>query len=255
MFNKYLPEVSGVFLYELMEEWNINIGYGSINSKVSIFDPCTSRNETNLQNSVRSLSSKAGLELETLPYEGKYAKCCSWGGQVSIANPLYAKEVVKARISQSNNPYITYCSNCRDIFASSGKKAYHILDVIFKLNDGNRITPTFTKRRKNRVILKQKILKELFNEETMEQNEIRINLIIEDKLKEKLSSELILESEIEEVIEHCENKGKKILDGESGHFIGHYKITNMTYWIEYEVNDQVIKLHNAYAHRMSIEEN
>ncbi|NYB72695.1 NAD(P)-binding protein [Sedimentibacter hydroxybenzoicus DSM 7310] len=255
MFNKYLPEISGIFLYELMEKGNINIDCANANEKASVFDPCTSRDEPALQNSVRALSSKGGFELEPLSHEGKYAKCCSWGGQVSVANPSYSKEVVKARLSQSINPYIAYCSNCRDIFALTGKNVYHILDIVFNLNDSNRKPPTFTERRKNRVLLKQKIIKDIFNEEIMEQKDSKTKLIIEEELKEKLSSEMILETEIEEVIEHCEREGKKVLDGGSGHFIGHLKIGTMTYWVEYDVcGDHCYTLYNAYAHRMSIEE-
>ncbi len=256
MFNKHLPEIHGVFLYELMEKWNINIENNSKNEKVSIFDPCTSRNEAELQNSIRKLAAKAGYVLEPLQYEGKYAKCCSWGGHVSTANPSYAKEVVKSRLSQSENPYIAYCSNCRDIFASSHKQTYHILDIIFDLNDSNRMPPTFTERRNNRILLKKEILKEFFKEEvTMEQSENKIELLINDALKQKISSEMILETEIAEVIAYCEKEGRKILDGDSGNFVGHLKKGNMTYWVEYAVKDKGFELFNAYCHRMSIEEN
>ena len=253
MLNKYLPEIKCVFLYELMDELNIHIKRKN-NDTVSIFDPCSSRYESKLQNTIRHMAVKAGYKLEALPHEGKYAKCCSFGGQVSVANPSYAKEVVKSRLSQNENPYITYCSNCRDIFAASDKKTYHILDIIFDLNDSNRKPPTFTARRKNRILLKKEILKRFWKEEVSEHAGSKLKIIIKSELKEKLNNDMILETEIEEVIEYCEREGKKILNGKNGHFMGHLKIGYMTYWAEYDIFRDGYELFNAYAHRMSLED-
>jgi hypothetical protein len=65
---------------------------------------------------------------------------------------------------------------------------------------------------------------------------------------------MILESDIEAVIEHCENSGRKMLDPNSGHFIGHLQVGNMTYWAEYALVENGFELFNAYSHRMSIDE-
>jgi hypothetical protein len=63
-----------------------------------------------------------------------------------------------------------------------------------------------------------------------------------------------LETDIEAVIEHCENSGRKVMDPESGHFTGHLQIGNLTYWAEYFPADDGFHLVNAYCHRMSIVE-
>ncbi|MBN1535160.1 MAG: FAD-dependent oxidoreductase [Anaerolineales bacterium] len=255
MFNRYLPEIEGIFLYDLILKWGDTSTKESNGEIVSIFDPCSSREEPELQQAIRDLVKQAGLVHEPLPMEGRLAACCSWGGQVAIANPRYTREVISARITQNENPYVTYCINCRDIFASSQKPAYHILDILFGLYDSNRAAPTFTERRRNRVKLKNDMLREYWKDEfQMDQDERKIILYISDHLKQKLNSDHILESEIETVIEHCESKGKKIVSPETGHFFGHLQIGNMTYWAEYLLADNGFELINAYCHRMSIDE-
>jgi hypothetical protein len=228
------------------------MGEGEI---ISIFDPCSSRDEPGLQETVRSLVNGAGFSHQPLPMEGKLAACCSWGGQVSAANPRYAHEVVRARITQNDHPYITYCINCRDIFASAQKPAYHLLDILFGLHGAERTAPTLTERRQNRFRLKQQVLSEFWKDGTeMEPRKSSINLQMSPQTRQKLSDEMILETEVEAVIEHCESSGRKVMDPETGHFIGHLKIGSMTYWAEYAPTEDGYELFNAYSHRMSIEE-
>ncbi len=254
MFEKYLPEIEFVFLYELLSQMNINPMKDGKGETVSVFDPCASRHEPDLQNEIRKLAEKAGFQLQPLYYEGKYARCCSWGGQVSIANPSYSNEVVKVRIAQNDKPYIAYCANCRDIFAKAGKPCYHILDVLFDLNDIHRDPPTITKRRDNRIALKDMLLKDYWNEETeKKQMENKIKLDIPPELKIKLNNEMILEADIQKVVEHCETSGNKIVNTDSNTYVGHKLIGRMTYWIEYRDKEDHFELVNAYSHRMNIE--
>jgi Fe-S oxidoreductase len=254
MFQKHLPEIDGVFLYDLLLERQINIPHAFSGEKAAVFDPCASREEPKVRQTIRRLAQRAGFDLRPLPMEGEYAQCCSWGGQVAVAHPSYAKHVVKQRTAQSQDPYIAYCSNCRDLFAADGKPVWHILDILFGLSGPNRMPPTVTARRMNRIALKRRLLEEYWEEEQeVKTNPIKISLTPE--LRQKLSDDLILESDIVKVIEHCENSGKKIVDPKSGSLSGHLKIGNMTFWAEYKKKaDGPFELINAYAHRMSIEE-
>lgn len=255
MFQKYLPEIEGVFLYRLLADMGIQPARDSSHEVVSVFDPCTSRGEPELQQTIRRLAEQAGFTLEPLPYEGKYARCCSWGGQVAAANPAFAGEVVKARITENDNPYIAYCVNCRDIFAAAKKPVYHILDILFGLNGSGHVPPTITERRLNRIRLKNNVLNEFWREEAkMEHKESGIVLYMTPELRQKLNDELILETDIEAVIGHCESSGRKVRDAGSGHYTGHLQIGNMTCWAEYSPKDGGFELFNAYSHRMSIEE-
>ncbi len=255
MFGKYLAEIEGVFLYDLMWQAGISPEINAHGETVSVFDPCASREEPEVQQAIRTLAKQAGFVLQPLPLEKRLAACCSWGGQVKLAHPPYAHYVTEARISQSDNAYIAYCTNCRDIFAAAGKPCYHILDVIFGLNAAERVPPTVTERRNNRIQLKRQVLREFWRDEIeMVHGESTMHLHIPPKLRQKLSSEMILETEIEAVIKHCERSGRKLFIPASGHFNGYLKIGHVTYWAEYFPVEQGFELVNAYSHRMGIEE-
>lgn len=254
MFDKYLPDVSGLFLYDFMDQSGFVPKKDMAGKKYSVFDPCSSRQESALQQAVRKLSIYAGTDLEPLQYEGGRAQCCGWGGHVSIANPPYAKVVTEKRIAQSDNPYITYCVNCRDSFSAMGKPSFHILDVLFDLNDENRTPPNITERRKNRSKLKRDALKEFFHQETeMKNMDAGLNLIINDSLKKKLGDELLLEEDILNAVEFCERSGRKVMDPVTGNFAGYAEIGRYTYWVEYRAVKDGFELINAYSHRMRIQ--
>ncbi|HVI40475.1 MAG TPA: FAD-dependent oxidoreductase [Anaerovoracaceae bacterium] len=253
MFRDYLPEIKGVYLYDILLQWGAKPRKNMGGQLFSVFDPCTSRNEPALQQTIRELAKNSGCLLEPLPYEGSRAQCCSFGGQVSIANPAYVKSVVKKRIGQNSNPYITYCTNCRDVFAAEGKPALHILDIIFDLNDKLRTPPTITDRQKNRIELKRTLLKQFWNEEvTAEPGDSSTVLLIRPELKEKLNRELILEADIIAAVEYCESNGNKVEDPVTGSFFGYLQIEHFTYWVEYRPTEGGFELINAYCHRMRI---
>lgn len=254
MLNRYLPEIECRFLYDFIEIDELAITDSFKDEKASIFDPCASRYEPRLQQAIRTIAAKAGFVLEPLPMEGKMAECCSYGGQVAIAHPPFASHSVQKRISQNNNPYITYCSNCRDIFASAGKEVWHILDIIFDIKNENRKEPTVSERRNNRLRLKEQMLREFWKEDIVMKNNVT-KLQVSPQLREKLNKEMILETDLLAVINHCEESGEKMLDPEKGTFFGHMRIENMTYWVEYRVKGpQEFELMNGYCHRMKIEE-
>jgi hypothetical protein len=254
MFERYLPEIERVFLYNLIQDWGVSPSKAGGGEVISVFDPCASRHEPALQQAVRQIVAQAGFVHEPLSLEGKLAACCSWGGQVSTTNPRYAHEVISARITQNENPYITYCVNCRDNFASAEKPVYHLLDIVFGLHNSNRKPPTWTQRRDNRIALKNQALGEFWKDEIQMAERKTFSLVIAPEVRQKISNEMILETDILSVIEHCENSGKKILNPNSGHFIGHLQVGNMTYWAEYAPVEGGFELFNAYSHRMSIEE-
>ena len=255
MFQDYLPEIKGIFLYDLIEEKDINPSNKFKEIAASVFDPCASRHEPELQNSIRKMATKVGFKLEPLPMEGKMAECCSYGGQVAIANPPYASYTARKRIAQNDNPYITYCSNCRDIFTREGKQTWHILDVLFDLEQKSRETlPSISQRRYNRLLLRQQVLSEFWNEQFTIKNEDMV-IQIPEKLKEKLNNEYILESDIQKVIAECEQSGSKIYDPAKDIYTGYMQIGNMTIWAVYRtIKEDNYELVNAYCHRMKIED-
>lgn len=58
----------------------------------------------------------------------------------------------------SDNPYIVYCINCKDIFKEEGKPVNHILDI-FGISDINGKKLNLEERRANKVSTKEILTK------------------------------------------------------------------------------------------------
>ncbi len=257
MFREFLPEIEGVLLYEVLSRWGFRPRNRQAEEVASVFDPCASRHQAEAQRKVRELAERSGYRLVPLPYEGREAQCCSWGGQISIANPAYAEWLADRRAREGEAPYIVYCSNCRDIFADRGKPVRHILDVLFDLSGWDRSSPTFSARRRNREELKRSLLREFWPGREVEERNMnefrRPKLLISPELEAKLSREHILEEDVLDVISFCESCGRKIWSPEQKSFTGYREVGKFTLWVEYEPCGEDFKLRNAYSHRMRIE--
>ena len=256
LFKQYLPEIPGVFLPEVMEEWGIEPAAPEEGAEFAetyaVFDPCTSREFPELQDSVRRLMDAHGLKRESLRYEKEKARCCGYGGHIGIAASAYTRRVAHLRSEESARPYLTYCVNCRESFAGQEKEVIHFLDWIFGINGGRRPPATVTEKRSRRLAAKKRLL-EIFWQETVKE-EARMQLEVTKELERKLSDSQILVQDMEEVIAHCEKEQAGALDPETGHVIGHLKIQNITYWAEYEaLEGGGYRLWNGYSHRMNLE--
>ena len=210
-FKTYMAKIPVISLYEIMDRWGMDnmdkSGAPGANTakqtgrpagKVySVFDACAARNEKDMKSAVRRLAENAGCKLEPLKRHDAYEQCCGYGGQPGVANPKYAEFVAKKRISESENPYITYCINCRDVFTEAGKETVHILDLLFGGGDPPRRLATVSERRENRVRLKRELLEEFWNTETEEDKaENKRKVRISEELAGKLSRERILEEDV-----------------------------------------------------------
>ena len=194
----------------------------------------------------------------------------------SIAAPDFAEYVARQRAELSDAPYIVYCSNCRDIFCDRGKKAVHILDVLFAIDpEGTRPQPDLTQRRRNRVELKKRLLEEIWKEEPeMKSYESEFTLIMQDEVREKVNKQHILEEDICAVISNAEATGRRALDPSIGHYKAYMEIGHITCWVEYAPaadesgmtgaasiggsstaaeSSGCFEIFNTYTHRMKIE--
>lgn len=255
LVKEYLPSCQIVSVYEIMSQYGLNkvMEYSNV---CAVFDPCVSRGFPEMQQSARNIIKWCGINIQELNKYGQNAQCCGYGGQIHAVDMELMEEIVQNRILESQNDYITYCTNCRDTFAAAGKNACHILDLLLE-SDLNirmrRSVPSLSQRRKNREKAKQSM--ELYfgitNEIVCEE---KMKLYITKDLEEKMNKELILEEDALNVIQFCENNNQKLRNNDTGHYIGHLKQNYMTYWVEYSPEAEGYRLFNIYCHRMNIEE-
>jgi hypothetical protein len=210
-----------------------------------------------MQEAVRNILTEKGYTLSELPLHGEKARCCGFGGQIHAVDRNLMDEIARHRGKASPFDYVTYCTNCRDIFAHEGKPTLHLLDLLFfddlETRKARRAV-SLSASRENRVRLKQLMLKRGGMQEMAEtDNKPELNLIIDDELLNKIDRELILKEDAAHVIAYCESSGNKLLDRETGDFVGHLRDGVMTYWVRYRPEGSAFRVGAIYCHRMKIE--
>lgn len=219
----------------------------------AIHDPCTTRHDPSIHASVRHLVERCGGNAFELT-RPELTTCCGFGGLASFVNPEVTDKIVDRRINQNDADYLTYCAMCRDNFARRGKRAIHVLDLLFPGSDdpAARPDPGFSMRQENRGRLKRRLLRE-FWEETVTEPVRDIELIVSADVQADLERKLILLDDVRQTIRHAETSGSKLLDPASGRFIASHRLLAMTYWVEYTAQSGAYVVHRAYSHRMQLE--
>ncbi len=253
MLEEGLPEARTVSLWEVFDQSGLAVPALQGTAVLAPLDPCTARNRPGVRDAVRSLLRKAGAELVEPPYSGELAKCCGFGGLMSEANPELAKTVAGRRAAESPEDYAAYCAMCRDRLASAGKRALHLLDLLFPdetQDPAAQPAATVTKRHDGRAALKRTILREVYGESLQE--EARLQLVMSPETAARLDARRILEDDLRQLIAQAEAAKAYFLRPETGHKLAGRRIGNVTFWAEYEMTDAGCLVHNAYCHRMRI---
>ena len=267
---EYLPQIETISLYEVLDQWDNDHKKDQgekqrdenqgVKDRVepestivySVFDPCSARHVKPMEQAVRNLAKMTGIKTEEFP-KGDLHGCCGYGGHVSEANADYAAYVVKSRCEMSDRPYLTYCINCRDIFRGEGKRAIHILDLVFDINRNDCILPNLSDRRRNRVDLKNILLKEIWGEVMDKQSDqLMCKLKINEDVQEKMNRMKILDEDLCEVIEFGERTKRRTYDPETRTYTCYRELGHITYWVEYQKTDDGYEVISAYTHRMKI---
>ena len=267
IFRTNLPDVRILSLWNLFDEHGLpksesrrqKSEVGNRESEIlSVHDPCTTRYESHLQDSVRNILRRMGHQIKELPQSRERTECCSYGGLMWLANRELAQAVVERRIAESQADYVTYCAVCRDFFAARGKRTLHLLDLIYGQDPDDRATrpsPGYSERHENRARLKRKLLKEVWGEDMEGPSAFEaIRLVIADDVRARLEQRLILIEDIQRVIEFAERTGSKLLNRQTGRWLAHHRPTAVTYWVEYTQQGDAFVVYNAYSHRMQVVE-
>ena len=259
VFKNHMPGVEIVSLWEVYDHYGLPDIKRSLasNRTISIHDPCTTRYDAPIQDSVRRVVQRLGYQIEELALSRERTECCSYGGLQWLSNRELAQKVVRRRISESPNDYVTYCAMCRDFFAGQGKPSLHILDLIYNADalgvSAVRHGPGFSQRRENRARLKRKLQTTIWGEDMdVLQAFESIRLIMTDDVRERLEQRLVLTEDIQRVIEYAERTRRRLLNRNTDHYLAYFKPTSVTYWVEYLQQDGGYIIYNVYSHRMEV---
>ncbi|SHJ88265.1 (Fe-S)-binding protein [Paramaledivibacter caminithermalis] len=134
--SEYSPNQKVTSLWQLLPEIGLPkeaIGKGKDSDIVfAIHDSCPTRNVKSIHDGIRWIMNELGYKVEEPPHTRENTRCCGFGGMVVPANPELALRVMKRRTSEMKSDYVVaYCAACRESMVKGGKKAVHILDLIF----------------------------------------------------------------------------------------------------------------------------
>ena len=222
----------------------------------ALHDPCTSRQNADMQAGVRRLLGSLGQPVEELVLSGETTECCGYGGLQANANPDLARRVAERRAGESPAEYVTYCAMCRDSLAATGKRAIHLLDLLFpgESDPAARPRPGWSERRENRARLREGLLATVWCEQggQMEASG-EVELVVSPEVQEHLDARRILADDVRQVIEHAERTGERLCHPVTGHYLASFRPRTATFWVEYAPEGNGYRVHNAYAHRMTAE--
>ncbi len=251
----FLPDIPVASLWTELADVGLPEGApsGKLAGPLAIHDPCTSRHAHDVQAAVRSIAASLGAEVRELTGAEK-TTCCGYGGLVSFANPEVGNAFVDRRIEESDDDFLAYCAMCRDNFARRGKRALHLIDLVFPEADdpAARPDPGFSGRRDNRLRLRRRLLRELWGE-SMSDPVPSVTLTIADAVRADIERKLLLVDDIAEVIAEAQRTGRMLKDKASGRYTASGRIGTVTTWVEFEPIEGGFVVHRAYGHRMQVE--
>lgn len=137
----------------------------NLNISFAIHDPCPTRKETEIHEAVREILREIGVNIQEFKLCREKTLCCGAGGMVGITNKPIAMQQMQKRANQTTAPHIvSYCESCVESMIQGGKKAVHLLDLIFdetlyKRNTFNQRKETSLKKWVNRYRMKQRVNK------------------------------------------------------------------------------------------------
>ncbi len=134
--SEYSPNQKVTSLWALLPEIGLPkeaVGKGKNSDIVfAIHDSCSTRDVPEIHDGIRWIMKELGYKTEEPPHTRENTRCCGFGGMVVPANPDLALRVMKRRTDEVESDYIVaYCAACRESMVKGGKKAVHILDLIF----------------------------------------------------------------------------------------------------------------------------
>lgn len=98
-----------------------------------IHDPCVSKDEKDVHNSIRNILSKLGVEIVEFKNNKEKSSCCGQKNMTMIFKPKEGKKILKHKIDSmgEEKQLVTYCATCVSTFRSENVDSFHILELLF----------------------------------------------------------------------------------------------------------------------------
>jgi glutamate synthase (NADPH/NADH) small chain len=120
-------------------------------------------------------------------------------------------------------------------------------------NAGLKKMPSLSERQYNRMYVKNSMLKNIWGEETVYEDE-KYNIVINDEAKDKMEEMYIVYGDIKKSVENSIEKKERFYAPSKNSYLARLRIDNVTYWVQYQLNEGDIFVTNVYSHRMEVVE-
>ncbi|MBV5328881.1 MAG: 4Fe-4S dicluster domain-containing protein [Chlorobium sp.] len=260
IFKECTGEVKATSLWEVLDVLELPTNVPTKPTlPLTLHDPCTARYQNDLRKSVRSLCAKMGVDIVENEVSGELADCCGYGGLMQMANQPLGRKAALVKAQRSPLDGLAYCAMCRDNLAATGRPVAHLLDYVFPESGGSdplaRANPGFSQRHENRARLKADLLTTVWQEQTGPiPTHKKIRLILSQEVLDLLNSRHILEEDLQKVIHRAETAGQYLINPANQHRLAFFKPVRVTYWVEYEPDNDGYRIHSGYSHRMQLPE-
>ncbi len=265
IFEKYLPEISFLSLWEIFQRYGLpeqkSAGKDSsrLDEKITlnVHDACSTRYNKEVHESVRWIVSQLGYAVEELKYTKERTKCCGFGGLVFYANRDQAKDFVLDRTRESQKDLLVYCAMCKDLFVDMNQPTFHVLDLIFSEDlaaSAQRRMPNLSQKNENRRLLKRRLISRYWGDEKESTKEEQGNKVItiDKEIWDLMESRYILYEDVKSVLIHGEKTENVFYQPEENTYLSHLRIKNITYWVKYKMENEMLKVIRVYSHRMEV---
>ncbi|WP_461211414.1 pyridine nucleotide-disulfide oxidoreductase/dicluster-binding protein [Desulfocurvus sp. DL9XJH121] len=251
-----LPEAEVRPLWDVLAETGAPANALAPDTPLAVHDPCAARHDAPQRRAVRDLLAGLGCTPVEPKLTGELTECCGFGGLLNAATPPLGAEAAAHRAQAADEDFVTYCAMCRDMLARAGKRALHVLDLLFPEGEDQaaRPAPGHSARRENRARLKERLLAELWSEPgaprpAHEALDVRFT----DEAAQKMEDRRILVGDVQKTLLTAAETGRVLENADSGRLLASHRPASVTYWVEYEENGAGGHLvHNAWSHRMHI---
>jgi len=246
VFKTFMPNVSRTSLWQVLLEKGLPKTKANTKT-LALHDPCTTRHEPEWRESVRKILQIMGQPYEELAFRGQTTRCCGYGGLQFMADQDLAREVVSRRLRESQNDFLAYCAMCRESLSGSGKAVVHLLEILFP-SPKKEITG-FSKRQQNRESFRARLIGPC---DLPPESWDNLTISVSENVREKLEKRHILDSDIKQTLWSASSSGRYLISPDDTR-LASLRIGNVTFWVEYRLEDKSFMIVNAWSHRMIME--
>jgi len=260
LFLNQAPELDVVSLWEILDALPLPEHVNELPQQpLTIHDPCTARNQQQVRQHVRNITTRLKLHIQEHEATGELADCCGSGGLMPFSNGPLGEQSAKHKAARSTLDGIAYCAMCRDNLAAGGTKTAHLLEYLFASPGSGdpleRANPGFSQRHENRARLKEQCLTKFWQEAPPEHTaSSAIKLIMTPAIAELLNKRHILQEDVRMVLFESEKSGRYLIDPTNEHRLACHRPRRVTYWVEYLPKESGFEIFTAYSHRMVLPE-